>query len=173
MCSSDLSTGSYPASYVGASTAVIAGSTLTSIASGTSSNSISGVTYAYDSFHVVNAYLYADYAATASTTAATNCYISTSGQILKTSTTSSQRFKENITEIENVAELDPNLLLQIPVKAFTYIQGHIPATDDRAGQMLPGLIAEDVDAVYPIAVDYTDGNIETWNERFKIGRAHV
>lgn len=105
-------------------------------------------------------------AASATTTAATNCYISTGGQIQKTSTTSSLRYKENITDIKNVPGLDPKALLDLPVVGFTYKQGHIPDTDDRAGVMLPGFIAEDVDRLYPIAADYEDGNVETWNERF-------
>lgn len=115
-----------------------------------------------------NSELYASQAVSASTTAATNCYITTSGLIRKTSTTSSQRYKENIVDIRSVYELDPKKLLAIPVVGFTYKEGHIPDSDDRAGQMLPGFIAEDVDAAYPIAADYEAGNVETWNERFII-----
>lgn len=132
----------------------------------TGASRIDGTMNFFGNVHVNNAYLYVDYAATAGTTAATNAYISSTGQILKTSTTSSLRYKENIVDISLVPELDPKLLLQIPVKAFTYKEGHIPDSDDRAGQMLPGLIAEDVDSIYPIAADYADGNVETWNERF-------
>lgn len=106
--------------------------------------------------------LYALQAQTATTTANTNCYITTSGQIRRTSTTSSQRYKENITDIQNVPGLNPKALLDLPVRAFTYIEGHIPDTDDRYMQMLPGFIAEEVDAIYPIAVDYENGP-ETWN----------
>lgn len=109
-----------------------------------------------------NSELYASQAVSASTTAATNCYITSGGLIRKTSTTSSARYKENITDIFNVPELDPKALLSLPVRAFTYKEGHIPETDDRYGQMLPGFIAEEVDAVYPIATDYQNG-VETWN----------
>jgi hypothetical protein len=111
--------------------------------------------------------IYAQQAISSSTSAATNCYITTTGQIRKTSTTSSRRYKENITDIFSVAELNPKALLNLPVRAFTYKEGHIPATDDRAGIMLPGFIAEEMDAVYPIAVDYENG-VETWNSFYLV-----
>jgi len=111
--------------------------------------------------------IYAQQAISSSTSAATNCYISTTGQIRKTSTTSSRRYKENITDIFSVTELNPKALLNLPVRAFTYKEGHIPATDDRAGIMLPGFIAEEMDAVYPIAVDYENG-VETWNSFYLV-----
>lgn len=150
---------------IGGTSTIINGSS--SLSFNSSNTSISA--NFYSPTHINNAYLYVDYTiGAAGTTAATNCYISTSGQILKTSTTSSIRYKENITDISNVPELDPKLLLQIPVKAFSYINGHIVETDDRVNQMLPGFIAEDVDAIYPIAADYADGNVETWSERYII-----
>lgn len=111
--------------------------------------------------------LNAQLAINSSVSAATNCYITSAGDVRKTSTTSSQRYKQNITDIANVAELNPKALLNLPVRAFTYIDGHIPKTDDRYGQMLPGFIAEEVDAVYPIAVDYENG-VETWNSFYII-----
>lgn len=112
-----------------------------------------------------NAEIYASQAVTASVTAATNCFITTGGLIRKTSTTSSIRFKDNVTPIKSIPGLDPKALLNLPVIGFTYKEGHIPASDDRYMQFIPGFIAEDVDAIYPIAADYDGGNIETWNER--------
>lgn len=101
-------------------------------------------------------------AATQTTSASTNCYITTGGTITRTSAVSSQRYKENITDIANVPELNPKALLDLPVRAFSYKSGHLPETDDRANTMLPGFIAEEVDAIYPIAADYDNG-VETWN----------
>jgi hypothetical protein len=98
---------------------------------------------------------------------ATNTYLTTTGIIAKTSTTSSQRYKENITDLMNVPELNPKKLLDLPVRAFAYKDGHLSATDDRFGQMLPGFIAEEMDAIYPIAVDYENG-VETWNSFYVI-----
>jgi hypothetical protein len=31
--------------------------------------------------------------------------------------------------------------------------------------LIPGLIAEEVDAIYPLAVDYADGQVENINDR--------
>ena len=81
---------------------------------------------------------------------------------------SSERFKENITNISNIPGLDPKSLLNIPVRAFSYKSDYLSSNDDRYDVMVPGFIAEEVDSVYPIAVDYeVDGPI-TWNERYII-----
>ena len=81
------------------------------------------------------------------------------------STASSQRYKENITPLRDIAELDPKKLLDIPVRAFTYREDYLSETDSRFGALIPGFIAEEVDAVYPIAADYEDGDVESWNDR--------
>jgi hypothetical protein len=95
---------------------------------------------------------------------AVNVWISTTGQIRHT-TASSARYKENITDLRNVAELDPKKLLQIPVRAFSYKNNYLSSDDDRAGILIPGLIAEEVDAIYPLAADYADGQVENINDR--------
>ena len=97
-------------------------------------------------------------------TNAANVWISSTGQIRRT-TASSERYKENITDLRDVAELDPKKLLQIPVRAFSYKDDSIVAGDDRAGILIPGLIAEEVDAIYPLAADYADGQVENINDR--------
>jgi hypothetical protein len=79
---------------------------------------------------------------------------------------SSERFKENITDIGNIPGLDPKALLDIPVRAFSYKSDYLSDNDDRYGVMVPGFIAEEVDAVYPVAVDYEVDGPVTWNERF-------
>jgi hypothetical protein len=95
---------------------------------------------------------------------AVNVWISTTGQIRHT-TASSARYKENITDLRDIAELDPKKLLEIPVRAFSYKEDYLVADDDRAGILIPGLIAEEVDAIYPLAADYADGNVENINDR--------
>jgi hypothetical protein len=97
-------------------------------------------------------------------TNATNVWMSSTGQIRRT-TASSERYKENITDLRDVAELDPKKMLQIPVRAFSYKNNFIVASDDRAGVLIPGLIAEEVDAIYPLAADYQDGQVENINDR--------
>ena len=96
-----------------------------------------------------------------------NAWLSTGG-ILRRSTASSIRYKENVTDLVNVAELDPKKLLDLPVRAFTYKEDYLSASDDRFQQMFPGFISEEVDAVYPMAVDYENGEIESWNDRLLI-----
>lgn len=95
---------------------------------------------------------------------AVNVWISSTGQIRHT-TASSERYKENITNLRDVPELDPKKLLEIPVRAFSYKEDYLVADDDRAGILIPGLIAEEVDAIYPLAADYADGNVENINDR--------
>ena len=96
-----------------------------------------------------------------------NAWLSTGG-ILRRSTASSLRYKENVTDLVNVAELHPKKLLDLPVRAFTYKEDYLAATDDRFQQMFPGFISEEVDAVYPMAADYENGQVESWNDRLLI-----
>jgi hypothetical protein len=99
-----------------------------------------------------------------SVASAVNVWISSTGQIRHT-TASSARYKENITDLRDVPELDPKKLLEIPVRAFSYKEDYLVAEDDRAGILIPGLIAEEVDAIYPLAADYADGQVENINDR--------
>ena len=108
------------------------------------------------------------YTTAASTTGnAANAFINTGstpvGRIMR-STASSIRYKENITDIRNVAELDPKKMLDIPVRAFSYKSDYL-SNDDRAETLIPGLIAEEVDAIYPLAADYVGGQVESINDR--------
>jgi hypothetical protein len=93
-----------------------------------------------------------------------NAWLSTGG-VLRRSTASSIRYKENVTDITNVPELDPKKLLALPVRAFTYKEDYLSAADDRYQQLFPGFISEEVDAIYPMAADYENGEIESWNDR--------
>jgi hypothetical protein len=108
------------------------------------------------------------YTTNASTTGnAANAFINTGstpvGRLMR-STASSIRYKENITDIRNVAELDPKKMLDIPVRAFSYKSDYL-SNDDRAEILIPGLIAEEVDAIYPLAADYVGGQVESINDR--------
>jgi hypothetical protein len=103
------------------------------------------------------------YAWSTTTANSANVWISSTGQLRRSS--SSIRYKENIVDIQQVPELDPKKLLKIPVRAFMYKQGSIEAGDDREGTLVPGLIAEEVDAIYPLAAEYSDGQVENINDR--------
>jgi hypothetical protein len=104
-----------------------------------------------------------------STTAnASNARIDVGDGRLRRSTASSARFKDEIADISTVAELDPNKLLNLPVRAFKFKADYLDSTDNRAGMAVPGLIAEEVAEHYPIAADSSGGVVENWNERFII-----
>jgi hypothetical protein len=81
---------------------------------------------------------------------------------LRFTSSSSQRYKNSIVNINTVDYLDPYKLLEIPVRAFKYNDGYIPDTDQRFNSFIPGLIAEEVEEFYPIAVDYNNDQPETW-----------
>ena len=98
------------------------------------------------------------------TSNAANGYVFTTGGRVTRSTASSQRYKENIVDISLVPELDPKKLLDLPVRAFSYKEGELSNSDDRYKTLIPGFIAEEVDAIYPVAADYVDGP-ESWNDR--------
>lgn len=95
---------------------------------------------------------------------AANGYVFSTGGRVTRSTASSRRYKENIVDIADVSELDPKKLLDFKVRAFSYKKSHLD-NDDRAGILIPGLIAEEVDAIYPLCADYTDGEVENINDR--------
>jgi hypothetical protein len=97
---------------------------------------------------------------------AATVWISSTGQFRR-STASSERYKTDIVNLNDVPELDPKALYDLPVRAFRFKEGYLPETDDRFGVLVPGFIAEEMDAIYPAATDYTDG-IETWNDRMII-----
>jgi hypothetical protein len=97
---------------------------------------------------------------------AATVWISSTGQFRR-STASSQRYKTDIVNLIDVPELDPKALYDLPVRAFRFKEGYLPDTDDRFDVLVPGFIAEEMDAIYPAATDYTDG-VETWNDRMII-----
>lgn len=163
------SSSSYPALYVGSSTAVIAGSSTIDISSSSTGNSYNGTFTGYGDLNITGSYDFRVQKAYDTTTAnAATVWISTTGQ-LRRSTASSQRYKTDIVDLISVPELDPKVLYSLPVRAFRFKFEHLPETDDRAGVLVPGFIAEEVDAIYPIAADYTEGKgVETWNDRILV-----
>jgi len=80
---------------------------------------------------------------------------------------SSIRFKKDIVDISTVSALDPKLLLQLPVKAFKYREDYLDAEDERSDVLVPGFIAEELDAIYPVAVDHdAQGRASRWSSDF-------
>ena len=78
---------------------------------------------------------------------------------------SAKRYKHNIKYIEDKS-LDPHKLLELPIIQFEWNENHTLQYKDMRGQIIPGIIAEDVARIYPSAVIHNDdGEIESWDER--------
>jgi hypothetical protein len=157
----------YPRSQVSSTTASLAADGSNSLSITTSGNNMQGAmtfgsTLTGNSSITAIGELYAQGHSTTSNTA--NGYVFATGGRIARSTASSKRYKENIVNLVSIDELNPQKLLDLPVRAFTYKDGYLSESDDRYGQMIPGFIAEEVDAIYPIAADYVDG-AESWNDR--------
>ncbi len=162
----------YPKVQLSFSTALLQGSASYYVQSTNSGNSALGEfrcfnTLIVDGSATFNSTMFAPNLST--TTDAANMRVATGtiGQIFESSA-SSIRFKENIVDINTVIDVDPKKLLDLPVRAFTYKEGYLSANDDRVGTMLPGFIAEEVDAIYPVAADYGQDGPHSWNDRFII-----
>ena len=78
---------------------------------------------------------------------------------------SSRRYKHSIRPIESEA-LDPHKLLSLPIVQFEWNDDHPLQYDDMRGQTIPGIIAEDVEEIYPAATIHdAEGRVESWDER--------
>jgi hypothetical protein len=148
----------YPHAYVSSGDARIAYNSSTYVICNSTGVQLSGNVYTLSAF----------YNQDSSTSAnAANTRMDTDGRTRR-STASSARFKENITDIANVPEMAPSKLLSLPIRAFKFKADYLDPADNRAGLMVPGLVAEEVAEHYPIAADLSDGVVENWNERFLI-----
>lgn len=149
----------YPQAYVSSGDARIAYNSTTYVQTSSTGVVCSGNLYSLTNFYNQD---------TTTTANAANTWMSATNGLTRRSTASSQRYKENIVELRTVAELDPAKLLELPVRAFTYKTDYLDSADDRAGLILPGFIAEEVAAIYPIAADKVEGVVESWNDRFVV-----
>jgi hypothetical protein len=160
---------SYPYQYLSSGTLFMASNTTTSI----SIASTIGYTASLHDFYgnlttngassiTASGELYAAGHQTTGNTA--QGYVFTTGGRIARSTASSQRYKENIVDLKDVQELDPKKLLDFKIRAFSYKENYLK-NDDRTGVLIPGLIAEEVDAIYPLCVDYDKGEVENINDR--------
>lgn len=147
----------YPNAYVSSGDARIAFSSTIYVQASTTGVVISGNLYSLTNFYNQD---------TTTTANAANTWMSATNGLTRRSTASSERYKDNIVGLRTVSDLDPAKLLELPVRAFTYKTDYLDSEDDRAGLMLPGFIAEEVAAIYPIAADKVDGTVESWNDRF-------
>jgi hypothetical protein len=104
------------------------------------------------------------------TTSAANVRQASSFTELLRFVSSSARYKNTIVDINSVEELDPKLLLDLPVRAFKYNTDYLSnAEDSRYDMLVPGFIAEEVEQFYGAAVDYNEDNVpENWNEKMMV-----
>lgn len=102
------------------------------------------------------------------TTQAANVYMgSTNTSALARSSSSSRRYKHDITDVDPA--LDPTVLYELPVRSFTYNDDYLSDWDRNYGKRMIGFIAEEVAEVYPKAAQYNeDGSVEMWNSQILI-----
>lgn len=94
---------------------------------------------------------------------ATNCYISSAGLLSRTTNTSSRTIKHDVKAIKS-EDIAPERLYDINVYQFKYNDDIITdKTDARYGKDLPGFIIEELNEVYPIAVDRPTDDVKEWS----------
>lgn len=100
---------------------------------------------------------------------AANMVVTANG-VFGRSTSSSERYKEDITVADISCFED---LYNLPVKKFKYKTGYLCGEDERCGQYLYGFVVEDLVSILPCAVEHiTDQNgdsvPEMWNSNIII-----
>ncbi len=87
--------------------------------------------------------------------------------MMKRYASSSRRYKTEIDDISDDA-LNPSRLYDARVVQFKYKDGYLGEDDQRNGKLVNGFIAEELDDIYPIAVQYENGLPEDWEPKFLI-----
>ena len=94
---------------------------------------------------------------TSTFSASPNLYLGSSGLLRKT-TGSSRQIKKDIEEL-TAEPISADRLYDLGVVQFIYNElSGIEETDERYEKLLPGFILEDMDEVYPIAIDKNDSD---------------
>jgi hypothetical protein len=88
-------------------------------------------------------------------------YITSNG-VFGRATSSSQRYKTDIKDVQD-GTLNPYNILNIPIRQYNYNKDNVPVGKDVNDTYI-GLIAEEVAKAYPAAAEYNeDGQVEMWN----------
>lgn len=88
--------------------------------------------------------------------------------LFRRAASSSRRYKKDITALLP-EELNPDKLYELPIRAFKYKPGYLEKGDRREEKDIIGLIVEELEVIYPIAVNYDkDGQPEMWNAQILI-----
>lgn len=107
------------------------------------------------------------YAYDTTTTDSANVNVFVNGLFRRTAS-SSRRYKKNITD-QLSEELNPDKLYDLPVRSFRYKPGYLGNGDQREDKDIIGLIVEELDEIYPIAVNHDEkGRPEMWNAQILI-----
>ena len=100
-----------------------------------------------------------------STTASSANLLIGSNERIYRSTSSSQRYKTDIRDIQT-EDLNPEKLYDLPVREFKFKEGYLVDEDPHIDTFVPGFVAEEVAEIYPIACEYDGDEPENWNMRF-------
>lgn len=96
------------------------------------------------------------------TSSSPNLCISSGGSFLRSSS-SSRRYKTDVTENIN-EKISPEKLYDINVVSYKYKKDYLPLTDQRYGKDIIGFITEDIYEKYPIACNFDENGLpEMWN----------
>lgn len=107
------------------------------------------------------------YAYNTTTTDSANVNVWSNG-LFRRSASSSRRYKKDIT-FNLPEELNPDKLYNLPVRSFRYKPGYLEKGDRREEKDIIGLIVEELEIIYPVAVNYDkDGQPEMWNAQILI-----
>lgn len=111
---------------------------------------------------VISTYAYSN-----TTTDGANVNVWVNG-LFRRAASSSWRYKEDITD-QIPKSLNPDALYGLPVRSFKYKDGYLTKGDSREGKDVIGFIVEEMEEIYPIAVNYDkDGRPEMWNAQILI-----
>jgi hypothetical protein len=167
------STTAYPRVSVSSTTSSLAADGSNSLSVTTSGNNMQGAmtfgsAVTMSNNLTVNSYIYnPGYQVSTAGGAARINDASTPTARLVAASGSSIRFKKDVVDINTVSALDPKLLLTVPIKAFRYRDDYLDVEDERSGVLVPGFIAEELDAIYPVAVDHDiQGRASRWSSDF-------
>lgn len=96
-------------------------------------------------------------------TYAANMYVGNTGVYSRTTNTSSRTIKHDIKELQDDAIAAENLY-KLPIYQAKYNEDIITDIEDcRYLKDLPMFIIEDMDEIYPVAVDKPDEDVKTWS----------
>lgn len=93
---------------------------------------------------------------------ATNMYVGPGGTVSRTTNTSSKTIKHDIKDLQN-EDVKAELLYKLPIYQAKYNEDVLGSEDKRYLKDLPMFIIEEMDEIYPVAVDKPSDNVKDWS----------